>query len=114
VKLDAGDSIASLRTTLHEAPPLAPPATTAELRWWEYTRVPIRNRMFLRTALPFLAVWLVTNWLKYSKFSIGLMIFLALMAAAAGWLQWAVTESKLRDQSIRWKRIRDDLNASAS
>ena len=93
--------------------PLSPPITSDEVRWWRGVRTPFALRHVLQFGAPMFFIGLASSYLRYGYLRRGLMgmFILVALTGVGGWVMWLTQEKALRDQEVRWKRIRDDLLA---
>lgn len=91
-------------------PPLSPPITEEEERWWLQVRKRFYRQVALQFGVPYFLVFGVTAALtKPGKLFLAPLF--AVMAFGASWLQARMMEENQRQQEVRWKRIRESLVA---
>jgi hypothetical protein len=94
---------------------LSVPPSAAEMRWWAVERKRLRWRVILRFSLPPFVVFVGSMViLSPAKLLTGYFVVPAVAAlmGVVGLVHWAVSEDKLRDREIRYKRIREGLRSS--
>ena len=108
--------IGPMRVPIGNPDPLSPPVTTEEVGWWKEIRGPIVLRYFLQVGVPMTIVLIASNLLAHRHSERGLA-FTVLLMGLGGILttlvHFKLTEKALREQEVRWKRLRDDLTADA-
>jgi hypothetical protein len=108
-----------IRWVNREQPPLSPPITAREKRWWLDAKEPFRTRVLLQFGLPWFLVIMLGTVLRHPERLLSAKALVSrpialLLAGGMSWFQWRIMEKKQLVQEVRWKRIRESLAEAES